>query len=449
MEDKRDLTTGSIGKKLIAFSLPIMAINLLQAVYNMVDMVIVGQFVGPVGMSAVSVGGQVTTLILNICLGLSNGLAAYIGQLFGAKKMEEADSMIGSFLSFLTLLALSLTAVTIALRTPLLHALNTPDESFDATAQYLTICMCGTVFIYIYNALSSALRGIGESVHTMLYVLMTTVENILLDLLFVAVFGWGAAGAAAATVISQLTSMCLVIRYTKKSTKLFSFARSSFRIHAQKLGSVLSIGLPQAIQFTATNLSFLCISSLINSYGVSASAAAGAANKLSTFGTLPGMSCMSGIVTMTAQNQPGGSYKRIIRGMFCGMAASVLVSGVVFALCQITPEGMYGLFTTDTSVAEIGVSYLRIYAISFFDEVIMFCMFGVLTGSGYTTVTMTCSFLSAFGVRYAGAYLLSRFTSLGFNGIALAYSVAPLVGISIGGFYLISGRWKKSRIRIK
>lgn len=449
MEDNRDLTTGSIVKKLIAFSMPIMAVNLLQAIYNMVDMVIVGQFVGAVGMSAVSVGGQVTNLILNTCIGLTNGLSVYIGQLFGAKKMDDAKSIMGSMLSFLILLALFFTAGIITLRVPLLHLLNTPDESFEATVQYLTICMSGTVFIYIYNALSAALRGIGESVHPMLYVLITTIENILLDLLFVAAFKWGAAGAAAATVISQFTSMFLVICYTKKSTRLFDFALSSFRISAQKLGGVLKIGLPQAIQYTATHISFLCIGSLINSYGVNASAAAGAANKLWTFGTLPGLSFMSGIISVTAQNHPTGNYKRIIQGMFCGMTGSLIVSGIVFALCQITPEGMYGLFTPDSNVAEIGASYLRIYAISFFDEVIMFCMFGVLTGSGYTTVTMCCSFLSAFGMRYAGAYLLSNFTSLGFNGIALAYSLAPLVGITVGGYFLVSGRWKKSRVKIK
>lgn len=448
MNDRRDLTTGSITKKLIAFTLPLIAINLLQAVYNIVDMIIVGQFVGSAGMSAVSIGGQVTHLVLAICNGLSNGGSAYIGQLFGSKRGSEAKSVVGTLLSFLLLVSIIFTVGIIALRMPLLDALNTPAESLAQTRDYLTVCMLGTVFIYVYNALSAALRGIGESLNPMLYVIITTVENIILDLLFVAVFKWGAAGAAAATVISQFTSMCLVISYTKKHTQLFDFKLSSFKIHSKKLKQIIKIGLPQAIQFTATNISFLFISALINSYGVSASAAAGAANKLWTFGTLPGMSCMSALVTMTSQNLPSGNYRRIIKGMFCSIGISVAIAGIFFALCQITPSGMYSLFTSDASVSEAGIDYLRIYSISFFDEVIMFCMFGVLTGAGYTTVTMACSIISAFGVRYALAYVLSKYTVLGFSGIALAYSCAPLVGICAGSIFLISGRWKTSRIKL-
>lgn len=448
MNDRNNLTTGSIAKKLIVFALPILGMNLLQAVYNIVDMIIVGQFTDSAAMSAVSIGGQITALILNVCSGLSNGCSVFVGQLFGLKKKDEMKSYVGSMLSFLLLLAVLFTAGVILLRQPILRALNTPAESFRQTESYLIICMAGTVFVYVYGVFSAALRGLGESLHPLIYVIITTIENIILDLLFVAVLGWGAAGAAAATIISQATSMVLVLLFTKRSTDLFDFRPASFRIDPQKLKGLLAVGLPQATQYVCTGISFLFISSLINTYGVAASAAAGAASKIGSFGILPGQACSTAIVTMTAQNHPTGNYKRILQGMACGMALSLIISGIFCLLCQFFPGGMYALFTSDPAVAAVGAGYLRLYAICFITEVTMFCLYGVLTGAGYTTVTMASSITMAFAVRYLAALLLSKYTVLGFNGIALAYSLAPLLGIAVSICFLVSGRWKTSRVSV-
>ena len=161
---------------------------------------------------------------------------------------------------------------------------------------------------------------------------------------------------------------------------------------------------------------------------------------------MTGLSFMSALVTLTAQNQPSKNYTRILRGMACAIVISVSVSGLFCLLCQVAPAGMYALFTSDPNVALAGADYLRLYSISFVDEVFMFCMFGVLTGAGYTTVTMISSITMAVGVRYFAAMLLSRYTVLGFNGIALAYSLAPILGIAIAVYFLISGKWKTPRI---
>lgn len=438
-----DLTTGNITGKMVAFALPIMAMNLLQAVYNIVDMIIVGQFVGSAGMSAVSIGGQITTLVLVLCAGLSNGCSVMVANRFGMHQEDEIKTYVGSMLSFLLIAAAALTVLSVALRDPLLHVLKTPAESYAETRDYLTICMLGTVFVYAYGLLSAALRGIGESVHPLMYVCITTAENILLDLLFVGVLHRGAGGAAEATVISQITSAILVARYTKRRTGLFDFHLPSFRINGRRLRQTLAVGLPQAIQFICTNISFLLIIALINAYGVVASAAAGAATKLGTFGLLPGQACMTAIVTMTAQNLPQENYARIRKGLFCGIGLSLAFAGVFFLLCQVFPAAMYGLFTSDPAVSEMGTGYLRLYALSFLDETVMFCLFGVLTGAGYTLVTMAAAISQAFLIRYAVAFLLSRYTALGFQGIAAAYSAAPLLGITVSVVFLLSGRWKK------
>lgn len=446
MNNRNDLTTGSVVKKLVLFALPIVGMNLLQAVYNIVDMIIIGQFADSAGMSAVSIGGQLTALVLTVCSGLSNGCSVFLARLFGAKQEEKMKDYVGTTLSFLTVFALFLTVGVILLRVPILHWMNTPPESFRQTEIYLIICMLGTVFVYSYGVLSAALRGIGESFHPLIYVIITTVENLILDLLFVAVFRWGVAGAAAATVISQATSMFLVILFIKRRTPLFDFKPASFRIYPEKLRQLLAMGLPQCFQYISTNLSFLAISALVNAYGVAASAAAGAASKIGTFGMMVGLSFMSALVTLTGQNHPTKQFGRILRGMACGMVISVGVSGVFCLLCQIDPAGMYALFTGDPTVALAGTDYLRMYSLCFMGEVFMFCMNGVLTGAGYTTVTMISSISMAVGVRYVAALLLSKYTVLGFSGIALAYSISPILGIAIAAYFLISGRWKTPRI---
>lgn len=447
--DIRDLTTGHVGRKLLRFSLPIMAVNLLQALYNIVDMIIVGQFISPAGMSAVGTGGQVTHLILVVIMGFSNGGAVVIGQLFGMKKMDEAKKVLGSFVSFSILLSLAFTAAVLIFLNPIVRALNAPPESYDYTVGYLAVCASGTLFIYVYNAFNCALRGIGESTRPMIFVLITTIENLLLDLLFIAVFDLGVTGAALATVISQFSCMLLIVSYVCRKTGLFALALSSFKIYGKKLFSTIKVGLPQACQFILTSISFLFIVALINTYGAEASAAANATNKISSFGVLPGQAMMAGLITMTAQNLPKGDYARIMRGWRYGEAVAFCVTALIVLACQLWPAGIFAIFTPDASVAEIGATYLRVYSLCFIFENFMFCIFGVLTGSGYTTVTFICAVVSAFGVRYALAVLLSSYTVLGFNGIAAAYTGAPIVGIIIGGLFLASGRWKKSRINIQ
>lgn len=446
--DRRDLTTGSVGKKLLQFSMPIMAVMTLQAIYNIVDMIIVGQFSGSSGMAAISNGGQVIHLLLVIINGFSNGGAVVIGQLYGSGKMDDAKKVVGSFVSFCILLALSLSLTVIILRVNILSALQTPEESYAETLSYLTICASGTVFIYVYNAFNSALRGIGESVVPMVIIAITTIENVILDLVFVAVFDFGVAGAAWATVISQATSMVLIIIYICRKTKLFSPKISSLRIYKDKLLTTLRVGLPQAVQFSFTAVSFLMILALVNNYGYIASAAAGAVNKISGFGVIPGQALMSGIITMTAQNLPRGNDKRIIQGWRRAEVIAFAASAVIVLICQIFPARIYSIFTSEAAVAEIGITYLRIYSLCLFIENFMFCIFGVLTGSGHTMVTFACSAFSSIGVRYALAFVLSNYTAMGFNGIALAYSGSPLVGAIIGGLFLISGRWKRSSVRL-
>ena len=444
-----DLTTGSIGKKLIGFSAPIILSNLIQAIYGIVDMVTVGQFVSSAGMSAVSMGAQITTVILALMNGLSNGTTVIAAQLAGQGKRERVPLVLGTTLTFFSIFAVIITAFTIAFATPLLRVINTPEVAFEQAVYYLMICATGTIFVYLYNNMAAVLRGLGDSKTPMIIVIITVILNAVLDVLFIVVFHWGAVGAALATVLCQFVSFLLLALYVSKKAKLFDFRPSSFRICGEYLKLILRIGLPQCIQFLFASSSFVFLSSLVNLYGVEASAAAGAAAKIQTIANLPAQGMMLGIMTMTAQNLAAGHPKRVTKGMGVGMVFSAAVGLVIFAVCMLFPQTVFRLFTPDAAVAAVGVGYLRCMAASFVVEGVMFCMFGVISGSGYTPVTMCCGILSAFVVRYSCAQLFSNVMGIGFNGIGLSYLAAPILTSLVCVLFLLSGKWKSSRVTVQ
>lgn len=448
MERHGDLTAGNVGKKVIGFSAPIIFSNLVQAVYGLVDMVTIGHFVGPSGMSAVSMGAQITAVILVIVNGLSNGGSIISAQLEGQGKRKDLPSVFGSMLSFFLLLSLVVTAAVLLLTRPLLRVINTPPAAFEQAVQYLLICAAGTIFIYAYNSMVAVLRGLGDSKTPMVIVVITVILNAVLDVLLIAVIPLGVVGAALATIFCQFVSMILLGIHVKRKTDLFDFKLHSYRINKVYLGLILKIGLPQAIQFVFASSSFVFLSGLVNVYGVEASAAAGAAAKIQTIANLPSQGMMVGLMTVTAQNLAVGEPKRALKGMRIGMAFVTAISLLIFGFCMIFPYAAFRIFTPEIAVASVGIDYLRCMAFSFVLESIMFCMFGLISGSGYTPVTMCCGILSAFAVRYGFAWLLSRTFALGFNGIGLAYNAGPIVSSLICVIFMVSGKWKNARISL-
>jgi len=445
--DMRDLTVGNVALKTIGFAVPIIITNLLQALYNIADMAIVGHFIGSAGMSAVNIGGQVTMIILVFCQGVSNGGGILVSNLFGAKKKELIPKVVGTMLSFFFLIALFFIVLVLALGVPILKGLDTPPEAFAGTKTYLFICIAGTIFIYFYNVLAAVLRGIGESFRPMIFVAITVALNIGLDALFVGPMHMGVAGAALATIISQFISMCMAIWYVRK-LGLFDFKLPSFKIDKDFLKVMLKIGIPQGLQFALTNISFLLIMGFINPYGVAASAATGAVTKIGTFAVLPAQALMTALITMTAQNIPVKQYQRILKSMFVSMGISLLFTGFIFLLAHLIPEAMLGIFTTDPEVIAIGSEYLKILTISYMIESLMFCLYGIITGGGHTYYVFGCAILSAFIIRFTFSWIFSTYTSLGLMGIGWAYVLAPACSGLAALIFILTGKWKKNRVKV-
>ena len=443
---KPDLLHGSLWKSMLVFSIPLIITNLLQAIYNIVDMIIVGQFAGATGLAAVGNGGQVTMLILAIVMGLSNGGVVLAAQLLGAKKSFQISNVMGTMCVAFFCVAIAITVVVFALAKPLLHAMDTPPEAYAQTVNYLRICVIGTVFIYLYNVMAALLRGIGESMIPMLLIIITAVLNIVLDLILVGVCDMNATGAAIATLIAQIVCCVLVFPLAGRKYDFLNLKNVRLRVQKNLLKSVMKIGLPQAIQFTLTNISFILVLVLVNHYGNTAAAVSASVTRLSSFAVLAGQAVMGAIIATSGQNIGAGEYKRAQKGMLVGIVYALPLAVVFFLLSEFIPQTMLHIFTTDPAVLAMGGPYLQIFAWSFLIETVMFCLFGLLIGAGYTHVTLSCAIINAFAVRYALARILSTVTPLGFLGIALAYPFAPLCSCIICVTFILTGRWKKSRV---
>lgn len=445
--DYRDLTSGRIGAKLIRFALPVIAANVLQAVYSLVDMAIVGHYNMAAGMSSVNIGGTIMQIIFVIAIGLTNGGSVVIGQLLGARRREDAEKAAGTVFSLLIVIAAVLTALTLILRIPLLQAMKTTDEAFEGAVSYLTICAAGTVVVYIYNANSAILRAAGESVQPLIAVAVCALLNFALDMLMVGKFGLGPAGAAYATVFSQLVSAVLTTVFVRK-LGLIRFRADYFRIEKAFVKSMLKIALPNCVQLVLVSLSFAFVNSLVNGFGTVASAASGAVSKLGSFAQLPPQAIMSALMALTAQNLGANNIANIKRGFRAGAFVGIGITAVISILIWIMPANLIGLLTPDEAVAETGKTFFRWVACSYICESVLFVLYGVLMGAGFTNITLICGALSSIVLRYTLAWVFSHYTSWGFPGIGVAYLCAAFGAMLVALIFYLSGRWTKPRVKV-
>ena len=265
-----DLTNGSVTKLLLKFAFPLFVSNALQAVYNIVDMIVVGQYIGGEGMSAVSIGGDVLHLLTFVAMGFSSAGQVLISQDVGAKRMDAVQKTIGTMFTFLLGISVVISVGCFFIRNLMLDLLNTPAESYAFTMDYTVTCIFGLFFIYGYNIISAILRGMGDSRRPFVFIAIAAVVNMVLDLLFVAGLKMEVFGAALATVISQGLSFVIALTYLyiKRESFGFDFKPASFKIDSQAFRKLVALGVPMAIQSAAINLSKIVLTSWINLYGV-------------------------------------------------------------------------------------------------------------------------------------------------------------------------------------
>lgn len=442
---ERNLSEGNVVKQLILFALPFLISNIIQSLYNVADMLIVGNFSGTVSMSGVNIGGQVTFILTNIVVGLCSGGTVLVAQYLGAKDRKAMQETIATLMTALLASAVVITVVMLFLKNPVLHLIQTPPEAFKEAERYLTVTVIGIIFIFGYNVLSAVMRGMGDSKRPFYFVLIACVTNIVLDLILVAGFKMGALGAAIATVFSQALSMILCIIYLIKNDFIFDFKPSSFRFYGHRLNLMLKVGLPSAVQNGVTSLSFLVITALVNSIGgVTASAAVGVVGKFNGFAIMPAVAMGASISTMSAQNIGAKQWDRAEKCCRVGTLAAVVISYFIFALAQLFPEQILEMFDRDPAMIAQGVAYMRTFTFDYLIVPIVFGVNGLFIGAGHTTFSLINSLMSSLILRVPAAILFGMVLGMGLSGVGLGAPIASGGALIMILWFYFSKKWKTS-----
>lgn len=437
---ERDLTKGPVGRALLWFVLPFLAASVLQFLYSVVDMMVVGRFADPSGISAVNTSGQIMQLVTSIVQGIATGGTVLIAQFIGARSKDNVRQTIGSIFWIFLGLAVVLTAVMLAGNHVMIAISQVPEEAVTQAQTYLWICSLGIVFIAGYNGIAGILRGLGDSKHPMYFVACSCVLNIFGDLLLVGGFHMGVAGAAIATVASQGVAFLLSVYVLQKGE--FPIRRGGLRWIRDRGTQVLKLGIPLAAQDFLTTLSFLLITIIVNSMGLEKSAAVGVVERIVGFCMLVPIAFLSAMSAFTAQNVGARQPERAAKGLQCSI---LLCAAVTLALCigvEIVPGALMASFTSDAAVIQNGVEYLRTYCWDVFLVSFVFCLNGFYSGYGKTSFTMANCLTSTFIVRIPLVFLASRIPNVSLTIIGIAAPVASVVQILMQLVYYRVGSWR-------
>lgn len=441
-----DFTTGNIPRQLFIFATPLFLSSLLQVVYNMVDMIIVGHVMGEAGLSAVSIGGDVSNMLMFLGMGFANAGQVIIAKYVGAGQKEKIGKFIATMFSALAVTAIVLSLLCLFFRSQFLAWMNTPTEAYEEALAYSTICIVGMVFIYGYNAISAVLRGLGDSKHPFVFISIAASLNIVLDLLFVIGFSMGAGGAALATVISQCFSFlaCLIFLYNKRVVLGFEIKLRDFiDVDWEMLADLLKLGVPMAIKSASIHFSKLFVNSWINSYGVAVSAFTGIANKINSISNLLSNSLNTAGSSMVGQNIGAKTYKRIPGIIFTIAGATLTLAMVMSVLICVFPEQIFGIFTDEAAVLTIAGEYIPIAVLVFFGSACRAPANAIINGSGNYKINFATAILDGIVLRIGLSVLFGLGLSMKYFGFWLGDALAGFTPMFIGIVFYFTGSWKK------
>ena len=447
-----DFTEGNVPKQLLRFATPLLLANLLQAVYNMADMVIVGRVMGSVGLSAVSVGGDVSGFLTFLAMGFSNAGQVIISQYIGAGQRKKVGGFVGTMFTFLTACALVLSVICLIFRQGILGLMNTPAASWDEALAYSTVCIAGLFFIYGYNMVSAVLRGMGDSRHPFIFIALAAVMNIVLDIVLVWGLQMGAMGAAIATVFSQGFSFvaCVIFLWRSRHEMDFEVSFQDF-LHPKMeyLSSLTKLGIPMAIKSASIHFSKLFVNSWINSYGVAVSAMAGIVNKLGSICNLISNSVNAAGSSMVGQNVGAQKYERVPRIMTTCFCFTLCSSALMALAVYLFPELVFGIFTDEAAVMAIAMEWLPVSVVLFLGSACRSPMNALINGSGNHKVNFATAILDGIVMRIGLGVLLGLVLHMDYIGFWLGDALAGYTPFFIGLVYYFTGSWKTRKYVIK
>lgn len=404
---ERNLTTGSVFKNIVIFSLPYFLSYFLQTLYGLADLFIIGQYEGVASTTAVSVGSQVMHMLTVMIVGLAMGTTVSIGRAVGAGDKKRMSACVGNTVTLFMLVSIVLTAVLVLLVDPIVSVMSTPAEAVDGTARYLTVCFIGIPFIIAYNIISSIFRGMGDSKSPMYFIAVACAANIALDYLFMGAMRLGPVGAALGTTLAQAISV-LVAFIAIRRRRSVAVSRGDFHPRRDVMGQILSIGVPVALQDGLIQIAFILITVIANLRGLTDSAAVGIVEKLISFLFLVPSSMLSTVSAIGAQNIGAGEYGRAKQTMWYAIGIAVGFGIIVCILFQFIAEPVVGLFISDEGVIAAGGQYMHGYIFDCLFAGIHFCFSGYFCACGKSMISFIHNISGVALVRVPGAYLMSK-----------------------------------------
>nr|WP_304432478.1 MATE family efflux transporter [uncultured Acetatifactor sp.] len=447
-----DMTEGSPWKKIVFFTLPMLLGNIAQQLYNTVDSVVVGNYVGDNALAAVGSAGPILNLLLVLFVGISVGAGIIVSQYFGAKEREKLSVTIGNCITLTAAATVFVMVVASLVSRPLLELLDTPESIIDWCQSYLLILFIGSAGLAFYNILSGILRGLGDSMSALAYLLVSTVVNIILDLVFVAKLDMGVSGVALATVIAQLISALLCFWRLSKMVDLFDMKPRYLKLEKQHALKVIQLGLPSGITQAIFSMAMIVVQSLTNSFGEMFIAANVIIMRVDGFAMMPNFSFGTAMTTYAGQNVGARMYDRVEKGAKQGTWIAMGVSAILTSLILIFGKALMGIFTKTPELVDLSRDMMGILAVGYVAMAVTQSLSGVMRGAGDTVTPMWISIATTIFIRVPVAYGIAFLTrSAEFPGgrqecIFISLLSSWVAGALITFFFYKRGKWKQKAV---
>lgn len=437
----KDLTDGKPSRLILQFATPMLIGNVFQQLYNVVDSIIVGNYLGKEALAAVGASFPLLFMLISFVIGIATGSTIVISQYFGAKDMQKVRQAIDTMWIFLFFASLIVTGLGISFSRQIFELIKLPAEVIPQAQLYFNVYMGGIILFFGFSATSAILRGLGDSKTPLYFLVIATIANIIFDLLFIIVFKWGIAGAAVATIISQGGAFITAVVYLNRTHAVFNLSWRKLQFNWLIFRKSLNIGLPSGFQTTFVSLGMLALYRIVNDFGTDTVAAYSAAIRIDSLAGMASMNFGAALSTYVGQNLGAKKPERVFAGLMATLKMSSIVSLAVTLGVILFRYQLMGLFTADTEVIRIGAEYLLIVCSFYVVFSAMFVIGGVLRGAGATLVPMFITLFALWVIRIPASWWLSR--QLGETGIWWAIPLGWAIGAVFSWIYYLTGKWRK------
>lgn len=441
-----DMTHGSPTKRIVEFSIPLLIGNVAQLLYSTVDSIIVGKYVGDGALAAIGVSGPIIHLLLLLFMGIATGSSIMVSQYFGAKEREKLSNTVGTTMTLTMIVTIIMMALGYFLSRPILSLLSTPQDVFDMASNYLIITFLGIIGPAFYNMIAGILRGLGDSIMPLIFLVIACFINIGLDLYFVSVLGWGVEGAAFATVIAQFVSAALcVIKLIK--VKEIDIGLKRLKPNRKLTSQLIRLGLPSGLTQGIFSLAMLVVQRLTNSFGTTFMAVSTVVMRVDSFAMMPNFTFGTAMTTYAGQNIGAGRIDRVKEGTKRGLQIALAIESVLVLIILLFGGGLMTMFTDSHEVIDMGTRMLRVLALGYMAVALSQVLMGVMRGAGETMVPMWISIITTVFTRIPVAYGLVHLTKSASNpqGLPEMVYVSLLISWVLGAILSIlfyrHGKW--------